>query len=241
MFNHGFSDEITIEEIVEKYTGVDIKGKPLKKVLASMAAKFDEKYKNLQPTYAQFSSHHLKIKFEYLIGRVIGLYELDEKDTINVKQFFWDTASALRIVRQSKKPWPDYEIKKSNIEPINKSTIETAIIPGSKSVGEKLEVTLYEYQDSDLNINSYAYFEKEDLIIDYWKLSAKYEDEYFVTVKNEHLGMLYSKFKIENNNRTLLLIKLVNAFSDKNCFEKVKSFLSLNNILFEINARHDER
>jgi hypothetical protein len=232
MFNHGFSDEITIEEIVEKYTGVDIRKKPLKKVLASMATKFDEKYKNLQPTYAQFSSPHLRVKFEYLIGRVIGLYELDEEATIRVKKFFWDTASALRIVRQSKKPWPDYEIKKP--------VIETTIIPESKSVVEKLKVALYEYQDSDLNINSYAYFEKEDLIIDYWQLSANYEDEYFLTVKNEHLGMLYSKFEIEDNNRALLLTKLVNVFSDENCFEKLKSFLILNNILFENNARHDE-
>lgn len=241
MFNHGFSDEITIEEIVEKYTGVDIRGKPLKKVLASMAKKFDEKYKNLQPTYAQYTSAHLKVKFEYLIGRVIGLYELDEKSTINVKKFFWDTASALRIVRQSKKPWPDYEIKKPKIEQIKKSVIKTTIIPESKSVAEKLKVALYEYQDSDLNINSYAYFEKEDLIIDYWKLSANYEDEYFLTVKNEHLGMLYSKFEIEKNDRTRLLNKLLSVFADENCFEKVKSFLSLNNILFEINARHDER
>jgi len=225
---------------VQKYTGVDKRGKPLKKVLASMAAKFDEKYKNLQPTYAQFTSPHLKVKFEYLIGRIIGLYELDERNVINAKKFFWDTTSALRIVRRSKNPWPDYEIKNPNIEPIKKSTIETTIIPESKIVGEKLEVTLYKYQDLDLNINIYAYFEKEDLIIDYWELSANYEDEYFVRVKNEHLGMLYSKFEIENNNRALLLIKLVSAFSDENCFEKVKSFLSLNNILFEINARHDE-
>ena len=214
MFNHGFSDEITIEEIVEKYTGVDIRKKPLKKVLASMATKFDERYKNLQPTYAQFSSPHLRVKFEYLIGRVIGLYELDEEATIRVKKFFWDTASALRIVRQSKKPWPDYEIKKPNTEPIKKPVIKTTIIPEPKSVPEKLKVTLYEYQDSDLNINSYAYF--ETLQKDYFFLGHK------------------------NNNRALLLVKLVNTFSDDNCFEKVKSFLSLNNVLFENNARHDE-
>ena len=238
--DHGFSDEITIEEIVLKYTGVDIKGKPLKKVLASMAVKFDERYKNLRGITGQWSAYYLHKKFGYLIGRVIGLYELDKEDTIRVRKFFWGTASALRIVRESKKPVNDYEIKKPNIEPIKKSVIKTTIIPEPKSVPEKLKVTLYEYQDSDLNINSYAYFEKEDLIIDYWKLSANYEDEYFLTVKNEHLGMLYSKFEIQNNNRTLLLTKLVNTFSDENCFEKVKSFLSLNNVLFENNARHDE-
>ena len=240
MFNHGFSDEITIEEIVLKYIGVDIKGKPLKKVLASMAVKYDERYKTLRGPAAQFSAAHMNIKFGYLIGRVIGLYELNEVDTSRVRKFFWDTASALRIVRHSKKPVNDYEIKKPNTEPIKKLVIKTTIIPESKSIAEKLKVALYEYQDSDLNINSYAYFEKDDLIIDYWKLSANYEDEYFLTVKNEHLGMLYSKFEIENNNRALLLVKLVSAFSGENCFEKVKSFFSLNNVLFENNARHDE-
>jgi hypothetical protein len=89
MFNHGFSDEITIEEIVLKYIGVDIREKPLKKVLVSMAVKYDERYKNLQPTYAQFSSPHLRVKFEYLIGRVIGLYELNEEDTGSVKEVDW--------------------------------------------------------------------------------------------------------------------------------------------------------
>jgi hypothetical protein len=53
--------------------------------------------------------------------------------------------------------------------------------------------------------------------------------------------MLYTNFGVENNNRTLLLNKLLNGFSDENCFEKVKSFLSVNNIQFENDVRHDER
>jgi hypothetical protein len=240
MFYHGFSDEMAIKEIVKNFLGIDIKAKPLKKLLVTIGEKFDEKYKNLQPTNAQFSSHHLRVKFEYIIGRVIGLYELDERQTDNVKKFFWETANAFRIVRQSKDPWPDYEIKKPNIEPQKKVATETTFIINAKSFAEKLEVTLYEYEDSDLNIDSYAYFNKEDLIIDYWKLSDDYEAEQFIKVKKEHLGMLYSKFDIENNNRSLLLNKLLNDFSDENCFEKVKSFLSLSNIQFEHNERHDE-
>jgi hypothetical protein len=241
MFNHGFSDEMAIEEIVKNFLGIGIKGKPLKKLLVTIAEKFDERFENLQPTYAQFSSHHLRVKFEYIIGRVIGLYELNETQTENVKKFFWDTANAFQIVRQSKDPWPDYEIKKPNMETQKKAATETTFVIDAKSLAEKLEVTLYEYEDADLNIDSYAYFDKEDLIIDYWKLSDLNEVEEFIRVKKEHLGMLYSEFGIENNNQTLLLNKLLNDFSDENCFEKVKSFLSLNNIQVENNVRYDER
>jgi hypothetical protein len=241
MFNHGFSDEMAIEEIVKNFLGIGIKEKPLKKLLVTIAEKYDERYKNLQPTYAQFSSHHLSVKFQYIIGRVIGLYELNETQTENVKKFFWDTANAFRIVRQSKDPWPDYEIKKPNIELQKKAATETTFVIDATSFAEKLEVTLYEYEDADVNIDSYAYFDKEDLIVDYWKLSDVKEVEEFIRVKNEHLGMLYSKFGIENNNRILLLNKLLNDFSDENCFEKVTTFLSLNNIQFENNVRYDER
>jgi hypothetical protein len=241
MFNHGFSDEMTIEEIVKNFLGIGIKGKPLKKLLVTIAEKFDERYKNLQPTYAQFSSQHLSVKFQYIIGRVIGLYDLNETQTENVKKFFWDTANAFRIVRQSKDPWPDYEIKKPNIEPQKKAESETTFVIDAKSFAEKLEVTLYEYEDADVKIDSYAYFDKEDLIVDYWKLSDVNEVEEFIRVKKVHLEMLYSKFEIENSNQTLLLKKLLNDFCDEKCFEKFKSFLNLNNIQFENNVRHDEQ
>ncbi|MSP85745.1 MAG: hypothetical protein EXR18_07985 [Flavobacteriaceae bacterium] len=240
MFNHGFSDETAIEEIVKDFIGIDISGKPLKKVLVAIAIKFDERYKNLQPTYAQFSSQHLKVKFEYIIGRVIGLYELDETNVVNAKKFFWDTANAFRIVRQSKEPWPDYEIKKYSTETKNKSVTETNLIIEAKSFAEILEETLYEYQDSDFNINSYAYFEKDNLVVDYWKLADNYEDEYFTIVTKENLAQLYRELEIENENKAELLIALMNAFKGENCFEKVKDFLELKNIPFENNVRHDD-
>ena len=103
-FNHGFSDKTAIEEIVKDFIGIDISGKPLKKVLVEIAIKYDESYKNLQPTYAQFTSQSLRVKYEYIIGRVIGLYELDEMTVENVKKFFWDTTNAFRIVKNSIDP-----------------------------------------------------------------------------------------------------------------------------------------
>jgi hypothetical protein len=233
MFNHGFSDETAIEEIVKNYMGIEISDQPLNKVLESMAMKFDERYRNLQPTYAQFSSQHLKVKFEYIIGRVIGLYELDERDVVNVKKFFWDSVNAFRVANQPKEHLPDYEIKKS--------CSQTNLIIDAKSFPEISEVTLYEYQDSDFNINSYAYFEKDNLVVDYRKLTDNYEDEYFTIVTKENLVLLYRELEIENEDKTELLIALMHEFKGENCFQKVKDFLALKNIPFENSVRHDDK
>lgn len=108
--NHGFSDEIPIAEIVQEYLGVDINDRSLKKVLISIASIYDDRYQIIKPSYfANYKLQYLKVAFEYIIDRVIGLYELDEEDIIICKDFFWNTASAFRIVRKSK---PDYWLKK---------------------------------------------------------------------------------------------------------------------------------
>ena len=241
MFNHGFSDEKAIEEIVKDFVGIDINGKPLKQVLEEIAIKFDERYKNLQPTYALFSSQNLKVKFEYIISRVIILYELDETNAANVKKFFWDTAIAFRTLRQSKESVLDYEIKKASTENKNISRTAPDSINKAKSFTEILEVTLYEYEDSNINITSYAYFEKGNLVVDYWKLADNYEDEYFTIVTNENLSQLYQELEIENENKSELLITLRNVFKGDKCFEKVKDFLKIKNIPFENIVRHDEK
>ena len=108
-------------------------------------------------------------------------------------------------------------------------------MPEVESVDRVSEVTLYKYADRSINIDSSAYFSKDDLVIDYWKLSGDHEDEYFVTVKKEHFEMLCSRLKIKN--KSLLLTKLLNSFEGENCFENVKAFLSQNNIPFQIERR----
>ena len=240
MFNHGFSDETAIEKIVKDFLDIDLSGKPLKKILVEIALKFDKRNKNLSSTSGQFSSQHLKVKFDYIIGRVIKLYELDETNVVNVKKFFWDTANALRIVRQSKDLWPDNEIKKSSTETNNKPESETNRSINEKPFTEILKVTLYEYRDSNLNINSYAYFEKESLVVDYWKLTDNYEDECFTIVTKENLAKLYTELEVENENKSEILIRLRNSFNGRNCLEEVKKFLELKNIRFEYNVRLDD-
>jgi len=110
MFHHGFSDDLPIEEIIRSYVGIDIRNRPLKKVLAEIASDFDSRYSNLQPTYAAFSSIHLRKKYEYLINRVIMLYVLDDNDTTKVKSYFWELTETLKKLRNAINPWPDYHL-----------------------------------------------------------------------------------------------------------------------------------
>ena len=111
MFNHGFSDEKPIGEIIQSSLGLEIKGQALNKVLEKMAYCYDERSGNLQPTYGQYSSFHLSKKFSYLIGRVIDLYQLDDEKVQKSKDFFWKISDALRTIRLAKKASPDYQIK----------------------------------------------------------------------------------------------------------------------------------
>ena len=240
MFQHGFSDETPIEEILRSHLGIELKQEPLKEVLVKMASRFDSQRQNLQPTYAQFSLQSMKVKFEYLIGRVIRLYELDDLDAANQKKFFWQLVSELKETRMSKSEGSKSKTKglKNDLTTITKS--ETNNLREASAVDTKLEVTLYDYQDASLNINSYAYFENDDLVIDYWRLDYRTEDEYFVTVKKENLGILYSVLEIEEDRKQLLLAKLSSTFSDVNCLDNLKSFLSLNNIAFDFSVHHDE-
>jgi hypothetical protein len=105
-----------------------------------------------------------------------------------------------------------------------------------KPIIEKNQVTLYEYRNRVV-INSYAYFEAEKLIVDYWKLSNSYEDEYFVTVDKNNVEFLFKEFKIYDANKAELLIAISNAFRGEDCFEKFKKYLKQNKIPFENSVR----
>ena len=104
---------------------------------------------------------------------------------------------------------------------------------------DKGTVTLYENKMDNININSLAYFEMEKLVIDYWELGDKYEDERFVTIKNDQLTKLYKEFQIPDENKAELLIGLLNAFKGKESFKNIKTFLKQKDIKFDYNSRTD--
>jgi hypothetical protein len=110
-----------------------------------------------------------------------------------------------------------------------------------KSKLKRNEITLYEFTDARININSYVYFEEENLVVDYWKLGDNYEDEYFIMVSKSDLNKLFNEFEIKNHNKAELLIVIYNIFKGENGFNSFKEYLSLSQIPFENRVRHDER
>ena len=141
---------------------------------------------------------------------------------------------------QAENPWPDYFIK--NVEKNDKETNRNSTnkLPSNASQNIELitEVTLYKFNKENLFISSYAYFENNDFIIDYGKISGDYEDEYFIKVKNESLVDLYNKMNIVPNNKTELLKSILIRFSGIDSFQKFEFFLKENNLIYEYNVRH---
>ena len=238
MFNHGFSDEKPIGEIIQSYLGLEIKGQALNKVLEKMAYCYDERSGNLQPTYGQYSSFHLSKKFSYLIGRVIELYQLDDEKVKKSKDFFWKLTDSLLIIRLAKKASPDYQINEPKKVETKKSHDYNYTSTKTKEVEIVTRVTLYKFKDDDIYIDSYAFFDKQDLVVDFGKIAGDYEDENFITIRAENVGVLYNKLQVPQNNQSELLIQISKRFNGVDCFRNYETYLAKNSIPFVYNVRH---
>jgi hypothetical protein len=106
-------------------------------------------------------------------------------------------------------------------------------ISGFKSKRKPDEITLYEYSDGRVTINSCAYFEEEKLVVDHWKLGGNYEDEYLTLVSNPALNKLYDGLGISNQNKEELLTVLQNIFQGEKSYASFQEYLKTNNIDFE--------
>ena len=103
------------------------------------------------------------------------------------------------------------------------------------------QVTLYENNNNpSVYVNSYAYFEKNHLVVDFWKLGYSYEDEEFIVVNERFVPLVYKEFNIKTENKFQLLIGILNAFSGKGCFQKYEEFLNSKKIPHGFRVRHDD-
>ena len=223
-FKHNFSDDTPIQEIAKSFLGLDIIGKNINDLIPLIARKFHKSYINLQPTYAKFTSQSLKVNFSYVLDRLFDFYNLDKEEKIMTKEYYYNLVSQLEENKENK-------VDKSHSIDINEASTENKIF----YIGNK--VTLFEFKDNNLDINCYAYFENQNLVIDYWKLSDRYEDEYFITIKKDQFRKLYREFEITNENKSDLLIKILNTFKGQDCFSKLNTFLTMKNISFENSVR----
>ena len=238
-FGENFSKKTPLEEVINSYTGIQIQDKKFEYVLILMAEEYSAKYSRIGATNGQFIAGNMTQKFSFLISELFKLFEVKNSEIEYNKKYFWELANAHIILRNAKRTKEYY---KTNSSIAKNSKISS--IPKQKPI-LVTEVTLYDYKDSRVNINSYAYFDQEDLVIDYWKLGDRYEDEYFVTIKGNELKSLCRKLEIQFNSssesKSELLKKLENIFKGSDCFLNVKLFLDKNQISFEQKVNHDER
>lgn len=95
MFKHQFSENKSIEKIINSFLEINIEEYPVKRLILILASKYDERYKSLQPTYALFSSQQLRVNFEYIIVRLLEVYNLSDEESGKLKKLFWDMVERL--------------------------------------------------------------------------------------------------------------------------------------------------
>jgi hypothetical protein len=107
--------------------------------------------------------------------------------------------------------------------------------------GTEETVTLFNHEDYPLSIESCAYFEDENLVVDYWVLTDNKELELFIIVEEKNLKYLYSEFCPNNQFKIRLLKAISELFTGKRCFDNFQYFLDKRNITYVERHRHDSK
>lgn len=219
-YEKDFSDDLSIEKYFLDNFKITIKNKSLEAIKNELELALSKIQVSDQPTYALQSRAHKYAKSQYARTRIL-YYSAFRKEE-----------EYLEEIRNKKK------LEEGRNKKI---TAEQNDISDEKIVISKGEVTLYEFEDINTNISSCAYFEDENLVIDYWVLGNKYEDEYFMTIQKNQFEKLYSLFQIDKQNRNEILKAFAIKFKGQGCFKDAQSYLEINSIEFDIRVRHDER
>lgn len=101
----------------------------------------------------------------------------------------------------------------------------------------KSEVTLYDFNNSSLYVQSNAYFDKDHLVVDRWKLTDNFEYEEYCLVAPTDLNRLFEYFKIQGENKAELLISLHNGFKGREAYANFLKFLDENHIPYSLRRR----
>jgi hypothetical protein len=137
------------------------------------------------------------------------------------------------LVKEVIRDSSSHEIRKNLNSIVLVEPIVVEKIPALK-VQNPDDVILYEYAEMPIYIDSRAYFDKEKLIIDYWKLANDYEDEIFLIIEEPYLLKLYQEFDIKDKNKRALLKELLLEYEgDEDCFNKIIQFLEDKHILYD--------
>lgn len=103
----------------------------------------------------------------------------------------------------------------------------------------KEEVKLFEINTEKSNSNSLAYYDGENLVVDYWVLGDYSELEQFLTLDPKQQELLRYCLEVKGNNRMEVLQKIKTEFSGKGAFDHFHSYLQEQQIGFNYSVRRD--
>lgn len=160
-----------------------------------------------------------------------GLYKLNFRASLNRAWFYEEAISPLPI--NVKLEPCRFEILDTPESIVFEDPVVPKIVLPTISLGNLYSITLYEYSDAKVNIDNLAYFDADDLIIDYWRLTDYSEREQGIRIKAEDLKLLYEHVKLDDNQKAELLLRLHHAFKGKDCFEKITAYLDAHKITYK--------
>ncbi len=69
----GISEHLPIRDVVWDYCRVEINSKDIDEIFEQLQRTYAERRRNLQPTYAQFSSYRLYLRYQYFKKKILEL------------------------------------------------------------------------------------------------------------------------------------------------------------------------
>ena len=72
-FDLGIPEHLPIRDVIWKYCRVEINHKSLDLIFEELQKIYTVSRGNLQPTYAQFSSYHLYLRYQYFKKKILEL------------------------------------------------------------------------------------------------------------------------------------------------------------------------
>jgi hypothetical protein len=220
-------EDLSIEQYFLDHFKITIKNKSLETVKNEIEQVLANIRLSDQPTYAAHSRGHKNARSKYARTRILYYSAFREEEEY------------LEEIRSKKEL--EEKIERELEENRNKKIAEEQNdVSAEKIVISRGKVCLYEFEDTNTNMNSYAYFESENLVIDYWVLGNKYEDEYFMTIQKNQFEKLYSVLQINEKNRNEILKALAMKFKGQGCYKDIQNYLEINSIEFGVRVYHDE-
>lgn len=237
MQEHNFSDDTPIEDILLNHLKLDIRDMSMQTALTMLTIRYVDVAKNLGATTALFTFPIVRRKYSYLFNRIFNKYNLTEEQKIVQKTFIDEFIFELSeqktflIIFGYKKA---KEVKQEATQNAN-NNIENIL-----NFTSRIRYTLIEYEEGDVHINSYAFFRGDELVVDYWRLNKRNEDEYTVTLKGKEVKKLAKTIGIDPKNTSGLLNYICEHFKEDHFLQDYRSFLAKKSIQFELFFSNDE-